>query len=128
MKLLLDTHAFIWWDGDQSKLSSAALAACESPANTLFLSLASVWEMQIKRQLGKLNLRLPLAEILRDQRLNNGLILEPITLDDIMGLEQLPSHHRDPFDRLLISQASRGGFQLVSQDPEITRYSVPVLW
>jgi PIN domain nuclease of toxin-antitoxin system len=128
MKLLLDTHAFIWWDGDQSKLSPAARSACESPANSLFLSLASVWEMQIKVQLGKLNLRLPLAEILRDQQAHNGLILEAVILDDILGLEQLPPHHRDPFDRLLISQAGRGGFQLVSQDPEIARYFVPVLW
>ncbi len=128
MKLLLDTHAFIWWDGDQSKLSPAARAACESSANSLFLSLASVWEMQIKVQLGKLNLRLPLEKILRDQQEHNGLILEPVTLDDILGLEQLPPHHRDPFDRLLIAQAGRGGFQLVSQDPEIARYFVPVLW
>ena len=66
MKLLLDTHAFIWWDGEQTKLSAKVLAACESPANTLHLSLASVWEMQIKAQLGKLTLRLPLADILRE--------------------------------------------------------------
>ena len=67
MKLLLDTHAFIWWDGDASKLSAAALAACQSQANGLHLSLASVWELQIKLQLGKLSLRLPLADVLRDQ-------------------------------------------------------------
>ncbi len=59
MKLLLDTHAFLWWDADQARLSSGALAACLDPANSLFLSIASVWEMQIKMQLGKLALRLP---------------------------------------------------------------------
>ena len=84
--------------------------------------------MQIKLQLAKLQLRLPLAEILRDQQTHNGLVLEPVTLDDILGLVQLPLHHRDPFDRLLVAQANRGGFQLVSQDPEITRYLVSVLW
>jgi PIN domain nuclease of toxin-antitoxin system len=68
VKLLLDTHAFIWWDGDQSKLSAAALGACQSLANSLHLSLASVWELQIKMQLGKLALRLPLADVLRDQQ------------------------------------------------------------
>ena len=65
MKLLLDTHAFIWWDGDQSKLSAEALAACQSTENSLHLSLASVWELQIKMQLGKLALRIPLADVLR---------------------------------------------------------------
>ncbi|MBA2430774.1 MAG: type II toxin-antitoxin system VapC family toxin [Chthoniobacterales bacterium] len=66
MKLLLDTHAFIWWYSHHAKLSTAALAACQSPTNSLHLSLASVWEMQIKIQLGKLTLRLPLADVLRD--------------------------------------------------------------
>ena len=128
MKLLLDTHAFIWWDGHRSQLSSSALMACQSPENTLHPSLASVWELQIKMQLGKLNLRHPLAEVLRDQQEQNGLLLEAITLDDILGLSQLPQLHRDPFDRLLVSQANRGGFQLVTNDPEIARYSVPVIW
>jgi PIN domain nuclease of toxin-antitoxin system len=68
VKLLLDTHAFIWWDGDQLKLSEVALIACQSRANTLHLSLASVWELQIKMQLGKIALRLPLADVLRDSK------------------------------------------------------------
>ena len=83
MKLLLDTHVFIWWDGDESKLSAAALAGCQSPANSLHLSLASVWEPQIKVQLGKLALNLPLADVLRDQQQQNGLVLEAVTLEDI---------------------------------------------
>lgn len=91
MKLLLDTHTFIWLDGDQTKLSVKVLAACESPANTLHLSLASVWEMQIKAQLGKLTLRLPLADILREEQQRNGLQIEAITLDDILALSKLPS-------------------------------------
>ena len=128
MKLLFDTHAFIWWDGDQSKLSAAALAACQSPANSLHLSLASVWELQIKMQLGKLALHLPLADVLRDQQQQNGLVLEPVTLEDILALSALPTLHRDPFDRLIIAQANRGSFHLVTHDPELARYPVSVIW
>ena len=128
MKVLLDAHAFIWWDGDQSKLSAAALAACQSLANSLHLSLASVWELQIKMQLGKLALRLPLADVLRDQQQQNGLVLEPVTLEDILALSALPALHRDPFDRLIIAQANRGGFHLATHDPKLARYPVAVLW
>ena len=90
MKLLFDTHAFIWWDGDQSKLSAEALPACQSTENSLHLSLASVWELQIKMQLGKLALRLPLADVLRDQQQQNGLVLEPVTLEDILAFRRFP--------------------------------------
>ena len=128
MKLLLDTHAFIWWDSDDARLSAKALAACHSAEHSLHLSLATVWEMQIKMQLGKLKMRLPLAEVLRDQRQRNGLVLETVALEDILLLETLPPLHRDPFDRLLVSQAMRGGVHLVSHDPEISRYPAPVLW
>ena len=128
MKLLLDVHAFIWWDGAKEKLSAAAFTACASPANTLHFSLASVWEMQIKHQLGKLTLRQPLSGLLRDHEQRNGLLLEAVELPDILALSTLPPHHRDPFDRILIAQAKRGGFRLVSCDPEIARYDVEVLW
>lgn len=128
MRLLLDTHAFIWWDHDQTKLSETALKACQSSANSLHLSLASVWELQIKTQLGKLELRLNLKQILAEQQIQNGLIIEPITLEDILGLQNLPSVHRDPFDRLLVSQANSGSFLLVSGDPEMARYPRERLW
>ncbi len=127
MKLLLDTHAFIWLDSGDARLSAAALAACKSPANSLHLSLASGWEMQIKIQLGKLTLPLPLAEVLRDQQQRNGIVLGPVDLD-ILALETLQPLHRDPFDRLLVSQAMRRGFHLVSHDPEISRYPASMLW
>lgn len=127
MRLLLDTHAFIWWDNDHARLSSRALEACEDSHNILALSLASVWELQIKTQLGKLHLRLPLADLLNDQ-VRNGLSIEPVTLQDVLSLSDLPMVHRDPFDRLLIAQARRGGFCLLSHDPEMYRYDVSVLW
>ncbi len=128
MKLLLDTHVFMWWDSDHSRLSPDALAACKSSVNSLHLSLASVWEMQIKHQLGKLPIGQPLVDLLRDHQTRNALRLEAVTLPDIPALSPLPPHHRDPFDRILIAQAKRGGFQLVSCDPEIAKYEVEVLW
>jgi len=75
VKLLFDTHAFIWWDGDQKRLSETALAACNSRSNSLHLSLASVWELQVKLQLGKLSLRLPLVDVLQEQQQRNGVII-----------------------------------------------------
>jgi PIN domain nuclease of toxin-antitoxin system len=128
VKLLLNTHAFVWWDGDRNKLSAAVLEACYSPANSLHLSLVSVWELQIKMQLGKLSLRLPLADILQEQQDGNGLIILPITAADIFGLSALPAHHRDPFDRLLVSQTQRGDFHLISHDAEIAQYDVRILY
>ena len=80
MKLLLDTHIFIWWADQPERLSSAALSALQDAANELLLSVASVWEMQIKVQLGKLNLNLPLKELLKDQQETNDLTVLPVTL------------------------------------------------
>lgn len=105
MKLLLDTHAFIWWDSDPTQLSAPALAALRDPANEVLLSVASVWEMVIKAQLGKLTLRLPLADIVTQQQ-GNGLLLLPVTLAHVLGVEGLPPVHKDPFDRVVIAQAN----------------------
>ncbi len=127
MRLLLDTYCFIWWDNDKSRMSSSALAACGDRANGLFLSVVSIWEMQIKIQTGKLRLRLPLRDILREQQ-RNDVIIELVEIEDILGLAALPMLHRDPFDRLLVAQAQRGGFHLVSADPQVARYAVPTLW
>ena len=79
-------------------------------------------------QLGKLALRVPLADVLRDQQRQNGLVLEPVTLEDVLALSALPTLHRDPFDRLIVAKANRGGFHLVTHDPELARYPVAVLW
>jgi len=80
MKLLLDTHTFIWWDSELAKLSPLALALCQDRENVLLLSVASIWEMQIKLQLSKLGLTLPLAEIVETQRQTNNIEILPITL------------------------------------------------
>jgi len=128
MKLLLDTHAFIWWDSEPARLSSRALALCQDSENTLLLSVASTWEMQIKIQLGKLRLGLPLAALIENQQRVNRLEILPIGLEHVLALDQLPSVHKDPFDRLLVAQARVEGASLVTNDPVMENYSVDVIW
>ena len=128
MKLLLDTHTFIWWDSQPANLSGAATAALSDPSNSLILSTASVWEMAVKVDLGKLTLRLPLAQIVSHQQTTNGLVVLPVTLPHVLELERLPRPHRDPFDRMLIAQAISEGAILVSADPVFSSYPVHVLW
>ena len=128
MKLLLDTHAFIWWDVAPQQLGAQARAACFAPGNELVLSVASVWEMQIKVMLGKLTLRKPLRQLISDQVQQNGLIVAAILLEPVLRLDALPAHHKDPFDRLLVAQALAEGWPVVSHDPAIAQYPVTVIW
>lgn len=127
MKLLLDTHAFIWWDSDPGQLSAAALAALRDPANSVWLSVVSVWEIVIKTQLGKLTVRLPLAEIIAQQQAN-GLEILPATLPHSLAVEGLPPVHQDPFDRLLAAQSIVEAAELVSADAIFQHYPVRLLW
>ena len=124
MSILLDTHILLWWDSDPSRLTPTASALCHDPANTLVVSHVSAWEMQIKRQLGKLDMRLPLADLLDEQRATNGIELLPISLSHILALGDLPPHHKDPFDRLLIAQANVEGLALLSADGVFDQYEV----
>ena len=128
MKLLLDTHTFIWWDSDPAKLSATALALCSDPANDLILSVTSLWEMQIKHQLGKLSLRLPLVDIVAHQQGTNGVIVLPILPAHVFALDGLPTPHKDPFDRLLVAQANSEGAILVSADAIFRSYPVRIAW
>jgi len=127
MKALMDTHTFIWWDSDLSRLSARALAVLQDPATLALLSVVSVWEILIKSQLGKLSLRLQLDQILAEQ-IGNGLQILQVTLEHALGLEALPDVHKDPFDRLLIAQARVEGATLLSADAVFARYPVSVLW
>ncbi len=127
MNLLLDTHSFLWWDGEPEKLSVSARTACEDDDNTLFLSLVSIWEMQIKHQLGNLALRLPLPELIQEQQETNGLKLLPVSIEHIYQLSALPPHHRDPFDRLLIAQAQVEDFAIVTVDTMMPLYDVRIV-
>lgn len=100
MRFLLDTQIFIWWDSDSSKLPAHYLHLIQDPENILVLSVASIWEMQIKAQLGKLDLNRPLEDIVLEQERTNRFELLPVQASHVFGLDQLPFHHKDPFDRL----------------------------
>jgi PIN domain nuclease of toxin-antitoxin system len=128
MKLLLDTHTFMWWDSNPAKIPESTLNLLKEPDIQVFLSLASLWEIQIKSQLGKLTLRDNLADIVRQQQYENGIILLPIEFSHILALEQLPSHHRDPFDRLLIAQSQVEGAAIVTRDELFQRYACQTIW
>ncbi len=128
MKLLFDTHTFIWWDSEPNKLSSKALELLSNSANIKLLSIVSIWEIQIKHQLGKLSLILPLKNIIDEQINNHNISILPIATDHILGLNNLPLHHKDPFDRLLISQAKIEDATLISCDSIFQNYPVTVDW
>lgn len=128
MRLLLDTHAFLFWHARTKKLPTAVRLALEDRSNTVYLSLVSIWEIQLKHQLGKLPLPLPLEDLVSQEQRINGFELLPVEPVHVYGLSGLPFHHRDPFDRLLVAQAREEGLTLISRDPEIQKYSVSVLW
>lgn len=128
MKLLLDTHTFIWWDIEPARLSPRALALCQDANNQLVLSVVSVWEINIKMQLGKLRFAKPLAEMLSEQQQTNHIEILPVLLAHVLALETLPLLHKDPFDRLLICQAQVEDMAFVSRDTEFLAYSIVVEW
>ncbi|MBA3870362.1 MAG: type II toxin-antitoxin system VapC family toxin [Anaerolineae bacterium] len=130
MRVLLDTHTFIWWDADKKpgRLSPKAFDVLSDSSNSLVVSLATIWEIQIKVQLGKLKLPSPLTDILNQQQQANGIELFPVNVMHILALDTLPHHHRDPFDRILVAQAKVENIPLVSKDSVFTQYSIPVLW
>ena len=103
MNLLLDSQAFIWTHNEPHKLSNRVAMEFLNPANVLFLSMASVWEIQIKIQIGKFKFKDPPADVIAEQRKVNSLQVLPINLAHVLELEKLPFHHKDPFDRLLIA-------------------------
>jgi PIN domain nuclease of toxin-antitoxin system len=128
VKLLLDTHAFIWWDSDPGRLSPRALSLCQDPGNQLHLSVASLWEIQVKSRLGKLKLATPLLDIVAMQQEANGLVLLSIHPTHTYALDALPAIHKDPFDRMIVTQARTEGLRLVSHDEIVRKYPVDVEW
>lgn len=128
MKLLLDTHTFLWLNDESEQLSQTVKDLCDSGAHEFYLSLASPWEMQIKSQLGKLSLAMPIEELVSKNRLENNINLLPIDLSHISYLEQLPQHHKDPFDRIIIAQAIVEGMTIVTVDHAFADYSVQIVW
>ena len=130
MKLLLDTHAFLWMLNDDY----AALRGKNAEKlfldgnNHLFFSMASVWEMAIKAKLGKLDLKQPLEHFIPEQLAANGIQLLEIQLNHVLKTMTLPFHHRDPFDRLIIAQAQVEQMTLLSVDTIFTAYDVKLVW
>jgi PIN domain nuclease of toxin-antitoxin system len=121
--LLLDAHALLWALVEPEALSATTRGAIENPANDVVVSVASVWELEIKRSIGKLRLDVDLVTELE----RVGFDLLPITGADATAAARLPMHHRDPFDRMLVAQASRLDATLVSRDEAFLAYDVAVL-
>ena len=128
MNILLDTHAFLWLRTAPAKIPGRVLAAYYDMGNDVFLSMASVWEMQIKSQLGKLELDIPLGKLIEEQCVNNGLQILPIETHHIYALADLPFHHRYQFDRLIITQSKLENLLLSSADTIFCQYDVNLFW
>lgn len=123
-RLLLDTHALLWWLTDDPALSAPAREAIADPTNEPLVSTASVWEIAIKRSLGKITAPDDLPSRITDE----GLPWLPISADHAWQVRELPLHHRDPFDRLLVAQALTERVSVVTTDPRFEPYGVEVLW
>jgi len=128
MRLLLDTHSFLWFIAGSANLSPAARALIEAGDNEKFVSIASLWEMAIKLSLGRLAVAQPFDVMMRAQLDQNGFGLLPIALPHLAAVSTLPFHHRDPFDRVLIAQAKVEQLQVVTADTAFDAYAVGRLW
>jgi len=126
MKVLLDTHTFLWAIIDEKKLSPRVRRVMTS--SELWWSVVSLWEAIQKAQVGKLSLPLPAGPFLTNELSSNHVRLLPISLSHVLRVEELPLHHRDPFDRLLIAQSIEEGWPIVTADPWFARYPVDVIW
>lgn len=127
MNLLLDSHSFVWWRDEPRKLSRTAFTEISNPNNNIFLSVVTVWELQIKIALNKFIIKGGLENAVDDERQNNNFQILPVQLSHASYLENLPLHHKDPFDRLLISQAFVENMILVSADADFAKYQVNLL-
>lgn len=127
MRLLLDTHVFLWYISGDARLSAAWQALLRDPANTVYLSVVSVWEAGIKYHLGKLPLPAPPETYLPEQRQRHAIASLPLEEADLLPLQTLPTLHRDPFDRALVCQAIARGLTLVTVDAAVRTYPVSVL-
>lgn len=125
MKLLLDTHLLLWAASQPNRLSAAALRLIDNPANELFFSAASIWEVAMKRGLGRSDFQAD-PRLFRRGLLDNGYSELPILSDHVVAIDSLPPIHKDPFDRLLVAQATVEGISLLTADSVVARYPGPV--
>ncbi len=127
MNLLLDTHIFLWFINDNPQLSNYLKDLIEYEKNTIYLSLASLWEMSIKYNLGKLKLDPSYEEFIEREIVKTSLILLNINLKHLKINANLPFHHRDPFDRLIIAQAIAENIPVISVDPAFSQYPITIM-
>ncbi|MEP6988699.1 MAG: type II toxin-antitoxin system VapC family toxin [Chloroflexota bacterium] len=127
MNLLLDTHTFIWWISKPDQLSPNVLSLLDDENNKPVISVVNIWEIQIKNAVGKMDLNFSLDDIVETYR-ENGIEILPIYPNHVLRLSSLPDHHRDPFDRILVAQAIVENITVISKDPKIKQYPVPVIW
>lgn len=128
MKILLDTCSFLWLAAAPENLGPEASAAIDRDDTQLFLSDGSVWEICLKWQAGKISLPEPPRAWVEAQRLTWRITTLPIERTHLYRVTELPTHHRDPFDRLLVAQAIEAGLSIATPDPWIARYPVAVMW
>ena len=125
---LLDTNAFLYWIAGGTELTNAARSFISKPGNEIWVSLVTAWELAIKAGQGKIKLSCPVSRFFGQHVEANGFRLMSIELDDVTGIESLPLHHRDPFDRLLIAQAANRKLPVVSSDSAFSAYSIKRIW
>ena len=128
MKVLLDTHAFLWWITDNPQLSLQARNIISDGKNEIFLSAGSGWEIAIKTQLGRLKLPDKPELFVSKQMAINAIQGLPIQISHALHVYNLPNHHQDPFDRMLVSQAQLEGMHILTSDSQISEYHVKVIW
>ena len=128
MRVLIDTHVFIWYIQNSDRLPRSVTAQIDDGRNDILLSIASVWEMAIKQSTGKLNLGGAYASFISEQMKINNIQLLPASLEHLEIVTTLPFHHRDPFDRLLIAQAIAEDIVIVSADSVFSLYPVKRIW
>jgi PIN domain nuclease of toxin-antitoxin system len=128
MRILLDTHAFLWWIAGDRRLSARARKLIADGRNELLLSAASGWEVTIKIGLGRIDLPTPIDPFLGEQLRLNGIEALPIQMAHALSVQRLPLLHRDPFDRMLVAQARMEKLSILTRDPQISQYDVETLW
>ena len=128
MRLLLDTHAFIWYTTDSSRLTATGRSLIDNGENDILLSTASVWEMAIKHSIGRLTFSMPFMEFIKQQIAVNRIDILEITFDHIEVVASLPLHHRDPFDRLIIAQSMAEQIPVLSRDAFFGAYAIARVW
>ncbi|MBV9401553.1 MAG: type II toxin-antitoxin system VapC family toxin [Bryobacterales bacterium] len=128
MNLLLDTRAFLWWNEASPWLSRGVVDLLSDPRNRLFLSVVSAWEIVLKAHTRKLKLPSTAAVYIPARLAHYGIEVVPLALAHVLAAENLPAHHRDPFDRMLVAQSQVERLPIVTHDPQIRKYGADTVW